>query len=110
VIPGLHTTLALFLWTAVLAFANSIFGPAASGLVSVFAGPAEQGTVLGAAQAMSALGRLLGPFLIGLVYDRSHAAAFLAAGAVMAVGGLVTLKVPKAEPRPTQVAEAEAAS
>jgi MFS family permease len=76
VIPALHSTLALYLWTVVLAFSNSIFGPAASGLVSIFAGPAEQGTVLGAAQALSALGRLLGPFLVGLVYDRSHAAAF----------------------------------
>jgi MFS family permease len=109
VIPALHSTLALYLWTVVLAFSNSIFGPAASGLVSIFAGPAEQGTVLGAAQALSALGRLLGPFLVGLVYDRSHAAAFLSAGAVMAVGGLVMLKVPKAEPRLAQVADAQTA-
>ncbi len=97
VIPALHSTLALYLWTVVLAFANSIFGPAASGLVSIFAGPAEQGSVLGAAQALSALGRLLGPIVIGLAYDRSHTAAFVGAGAVMAFGGLATLRVPKAE-------------
>ncbi len=95
VIPGLHTTIALYCWTVVLAFSNSIFGPAASGLVSIFADPTEQGTVLGAAQALSALGRLLGPVVIGTVYDGSHAAAFLAAGAVMALGGLATLRVPK---------------
>ena len=97
VIPALHSTPALYAWTVVLAFSNSIFGPAASGLVSIFADPTEQGTVLGAAQALSALGRLLGPIVVGEVYDGSHAAAFLVAGAVMALGGLATLKVPKSE-------------
>src|SRR2546425_7141070 len=95
VIPALHTTLALYAWTVVLAFSNSIFGPAASGLGSIFADATEQGTVLGAAQALSALGRLLGPVGVGRVYDASHAAAFVAAGAIMALGGVVTLKVPK---------------
>jgi MFS family permease len=92
----------LYGWTVVLAFANSIFGPAASGLVSVLADPTEQGTVLGAAQALAALGRLLGPIVIGIAYDASATAAFLTAGAVMAVGGVATLKVSKtkrAEPR-----------
>jgi predicted MFS family arabinose efflux permease len=102
VIPALHTTAALYGWTVVLAFSNSIFGPAASGLVSVLADPTEQGTVLGAAQALAALGRLLGPIVIGIAYDKSATAAFLTAGAVMAVGGVATLKVSKtkrAEPR-----------
>src|SRR5207247_7537501 len=97
VIPALHSTPALYAWTVVLAFSNSIFGPAASGLVSIFADPTEQGTVLGAAQALSALGRLLGPIVVGEVYDGSHAAAFLVAGAVMALGGLATLKVAKSD-------------
>ena len=97
VIPALHSSAALYAWTAVLAFSNSIFGPAATGLVSVFADPSEQGTVLGAAQALAALGRLLGPLTLGKVYDASHPAAFLVAGAVMALGGLVCLRVPKVE-------------
>ena len=97
VIPALHSSAALYAWTAVLAFSNSIFGPAATGLVSVFADPSEQGTVLGAAQALAALGRLLGPLTLGKVYDASHPAAFLVAGAVMAIGGLVCLRVPKSE-------------
>jgi DHA1 family tetracycline resistance protein-like MFS transporter len=96
VIPALHSSAALYGWTAALAFSNSIFGPAATGLVSVFADPTEQGTVLGAAQALGALGRLLGPLALGKVYDASHPAAFLVAGAVMALGGVVTLRVPKA--------------
>jgi len=105
VIPALHDTRSLYAWTVVLAFGNSIFGPAASGLVSIIAGPAEQGTVLGAAQALGALGRLAGPLIIGQVYDRSHAGAFLASGAVMAVGGLVSLRVPKAGPGSPQAVQ-----
>jgi len=94
-VPALHSSTALYAWTAVLAFSNSIFGPAATGLVSVFADPTEQGTVLGAAQALAALGRLVGPLVMGAVYDVSRPAAFLVAGAVMAVGGLACLQVPK---------------
>jgi hypothetical protein len=35
--------------------------------------------------------------VIGKVYDGSHTVAFLVAGAVMAVGGIATLRVPKSE-------------
>jgi multidrug resistance protein len=96
-VPSLRSSAALYAWTAVLAFSNSIFSPAATGLVSVFADPTEQGTVLGAAQGLAALGRLLGPLVMGEVYDVSHAAAFVVAGAVMALGGVACLRVPKSE-------------
>src|SRR5256885_7270020 len=95
-VPALHSSPALYALTAVPAVSNSIFRPAATGLVSVFADPTEQGTVLGAAQALAALGRLVGPLVMGAVYYVSRPAAFLVAGAVMAVGGFVTLRVPKA--------------
>jgi MFS family permease len=100
VVPALHSSGALYGWTVALAFANSVFGPAATGLVSIFADPTEQGTVLGAAQALSALGRLLGPLVMGRIYDGTPGAAFLVAGAVMGVGGLVCLRVPKVARRP----------
>jgi predicted MFS family arabinose efflux permease len=99
-VPSLRSSAALYAWTAVLAFSNSIFSPAATGLVSVFADPTEQGTVLGAAQALAALGRLLGPLVMGEVYDVSHAAAFLVAGAVMALGGIACLRVPRTDQQP----------
>ena len=94
-VPALHSSAALYAWTAALAFSNSIFGPAATGLVSVFADPTEQGTVLGAAQALAALGRLLGPLVMGEVYDVSRPAAFLVAGGVMALGGVACTRVPQ---------------
>ncbi|MGH7754451.1 MAG: MFS transporter, partial [Gemmatimonadales bacterium] len=54
----------------------------------------EQGTVLGAAQAIAALGRTSGPPVIGTVYDQaSPMAAFLVAAAVMVVAGLAALRL-----------------
>src|SRR5712664_2524314 len=93
IVPFLPSSGLLYGWTFVLAFANSIFAPAATGLVSVYADPSEQGTVLGAAQAISALGRTAGPPLIGKMYDVSHVTSFLLAGFFMAVAGLAAFRL-----------------
>lgn len=95
-VPFLPTPLALYGGTAVLAFANSVFGPAASGMVSVLAEPTEQGTTLGVAQSLAALGRLAGPEAFGGLYDGTSAlVAFGAAGALMAVSALAAWRVPR---------------
>ncbi len=92
VVPFLSSSGALYAWTFVLAVANSVFAPAATGLVSVYATPTEQGTVLGAAQAIAALGRTAGPPLIGTVYDVvSPVTSFLLAGSFLVVAGLAAL-------------------
>jgi predicted MFS family arabinose efflux permease len=92
VVPLLSSSTSLYAWTIALAFTNGIASPALAGLVSIYAGPAEQGAILGAAQGVSALGRMLGPSLFGSLYDAtSGPVAFLAQGGVMMVGGLVTL-------------------
>ena len=89
VVPFLPSSALLYGWTFVLAVSNSVFAPAATGLVSVYADPHEQGTVLGAAQAIAALGRTAGPPLIGTVYDLvSPITSFLLAGVVMVLAGL----------------------
>ena len=94
IIPLVHTSALLYAWTFVLAAANSVFAPAATGLVSVYADPTEQGTVLGAAQAIAALGRTVGPPLIGEVYDLVNpTTAFVVAGAVMIIAGLASLRL-----------------
>lgn len=98
IVPFAPTALALYAWTFMLAFSNSIAAPAASGLVSRFAGPAEQGTMLGAAQALSALARFLGPVSIGKVYDAwsPRAAYFIAAG-IMLIACFSTTRIPAEE-------------
>lgn len=96
VVPFLGTNRALYAWTVVLAFSNSIMSPAAAGLVSTFAAANEQGTVLGVAQSLSALGRFSGPIAVGVVYDAiTPKVAFLGAAGIMLVGWLASLGVPR---------------
>jgi MFS family permease len=94
VIPFLPSSILLYGWTFVLAVSNSVFAPAATGLVSVYAEVTEQGTVLGAAQAIAALGRTVGPPVIGATYDVvSGSTSFLLAGAIMVIAGLAGLRL-----------------
>src|SRR5439155_19572178 len=87
----------IYAWTVPLAFANSLFAPAASGLVSIYADPTEQGTILGAAQAFAALGRSFGPLVAGWAYDGlGQRTTFFLAGAVMLLGGVAGLRLRKA--------------
>ncbi len=91
-VPFVASSLLVYVWTVPLAFANSLFSPAASGLVSIYADPTEQGTILGAAQAFAALGRSGGPLAAGWAYDGlGSRTAFLFAAGVMVVGGLISL-------------------
>jgi DHA1 family tetracycline resistance protein-like MFS transporter len=96
IVPFLASTRALYGWTVLLAFSNSIMSPAAAGLVSTFAGANEQGTVLGVAQSLSALGRFSGPAVIGIAYDSTTPrVVFLGAAGVMLVGWVASLGVPR---------------
>jgi predicted MFS family arabinose efflux permease len=74
-------------------------------MVSRLADPSEQGTILGVAQSLAALGRLLGPAAIGLLYDRGGALlAFTLSASVMALGALASLAIPKPARRPAGTA------
>jgi len=100
-LPLAHRAIAIYPWVVVLAFGNSIGAPAITGLISTLAGPAEQGAMMGAAQALSAMGRFSGPFLFGRLYDVVGATpTFLAAGAVMGLAWLVTIHIARGASRP----------
>ncbi len=106
-VPFLHSSLAVYAWTVPLAFTNSLFSPAASGLVSIYADPTEQGTILGAAQAFAALGRSFGPLAAGWAYDGlGSRTAFLLAGGVMLLGGVISLTLAPVSHAPTRAPEA----
>ena len=107
IVPFLPSSVLLYAWTFVLAVSNSVFSPAATGLVSVYADPNEQGTVLGAAQAISALGRTAGPPLVGTVYDVSPVTSFLLAGLFMGLAGLAAFRL---APTPHHAAPGQAPS
>jgi DHA1 family tetracycline resistance protein-like MFS transporter len=86
----------LYVWVALLGFANSLVSPAISGLLSKLVSATEQGTMLGAAQSFSALGRFTGPFVFGELYDRVHpAVVFVGAGAVLVVAWVMALRFPE---------------
>jgi MFS transporter, DHA1 family, tetracycline resistance protein len=106
VIPLLHSSAVLYGWTFVLALSNSVFAPAATGLVSVYAERTEQGTILGAAQAIAGLGRTIGPPLIGTIYDVvSPVTSFLLAGLVMIVAAFAALRLAPVPPLPRSLNE-----
>jgi DHA1 family tetracycline resistance protein-like MFS transporter len=89
----------LYPWVVLLAASNGIAIPAITGLVSTLAGPSEQGATLGAAQALSAAGRLTGPLLWGGIYDWfGPKAAFLASAFMMLVAWAVGTRIRKDEP------------
>src|SRR3989442_7826648 len=95
-VPFAHTSLVLYAATVALALCQGVVSPAASGLVSVYASPTEQGTTLGAAQALGALGRTLGPEAIGGADHAAGArAAVLAAAGAMALAGLAAPRLGK---------------
>jgi len=103
-LPFVGSSLLVYAWTVPLAFANSIFSPAASGLVSIYADPTEQGTILGAAQAFAALGRSAGPLAMGWAYDGlGSQSSFLLAGGVMLLGGLISLTLGPVSHAPARV-------
>jgi len=105
-VPYLGSSLWLYAWTVPLAFSNSLFSPAASGLVSIYADPTEQGTILGAAQAFAALGRTAGPLAAGWAYDGlGSQTAFLLAAGVMLLGGLISLGLRSVSHAPTRAPE-----
>ena len=93
-IPLAHRALAIYPWVVLLAFGNSLAAPALTGLISRLAGPAEQGAMMGAAQSLTALGRFSGPLLFGQLYDGPGPSfTFVAAGLVMGIAWLVTLRI-----------------
>jgi len=98
-IPLASRSWEMFPCVVILAFGNSIAAPALTGLISTLAGPAEQGAMLGSAQALSAIGRFSGPFLFGQLFDLvGPRATFLTAGSVMLLAWLVTLRIRPAAP------------
>jgi len=106
-LPYAGSGLLVYAWTVPLAFSNSLFSPAASGLVSIYADATEQGTILGAAQAFAALGRSFGPLAAGWAYDGlGSRTAFFLAGGVMLVGGLISLGLGSVSHAPTRAPEA----
>ncbi len=81
------------MWAAVtlLGIGSALFTPSMSSLVSKEAGEHEQGAVLGVYQGATALSRVIGPALSGLVFARLGAGAPFLLAAFLLAPGLVLL-------------------
>ena len=97
VTAGVVPPLALFLVTmGVVAIGSGLITPSLSGLVSVATPPDEQGGILGIYQSLGSLGRAVGPFLGGLIYDVvSPGAPLWMAGAVLLAAAVAAARIPR---------------
>ncbi len=78
---------------SVMSFGAGINNPSITGLLSRSSSEAEQGGILGIAQSLASLGRILGPMWGGYVFDAAgHAWPFLSAALVMSFAFLLSLR------------------
>jgi DHA1 family tetracycline resistance protein-like MFS transporter len=97
IVAGLVPPVALFLATmGMIAVGSGLITPSMSALVSLATPADEQGRVLGVYQSLGSLGRAVGPFLGGLLYDVvSPGAPLWAAGAVLVLASLAAGQIPR---------------
>lgn len=80
----------LALAMTIMALGSGFISPSMSGSLSLLSSPAEQGEVMGVSQSLSALARIFGPPLGGLLYAKiSMTAPFVFAGLLGAIGLLI---------------------
>ena len=88
------SVLQLGLVVTFLGLGSGLYGPSLNGLVSLLAGKSEQGAVMGTSQSFSALGRILGPVMGGVIYrDLGHEFPFWVAGGLCLLGLLLAFSV-----------------
>lgn len=89
---AVNTTM-VWLAIAVFGLANGLFLPAISSLVSFEADPRSRGSVMGAFNASSSAGRIIGPALSGPVYFKLGPAAPFVVSAVLTLIGIFLLQL-----------------
>jgi MFS family permease len=88
----------LYLGVGVLVLGSSLVNPSTTGLISLYAGAAEQGRVLGIFRSLGALARAFTPVLAGVVFWVCGSLTVFVAGSVLVVAALYfSRKLPKPE-------------
>lgn len=90
----------LFLPIIILSIGSGVFSPSQSSLLSRSVDAEQQGVMLGLSQSMSALGRILGPAVSGLLFEQGHGMPFLIGAGLLAAGTAVAfgLRPPASTP------------
>jgi MFS transporter, DHA1 family, tetracycline resistance protein len=103
-IPLAGTTPVLVTACAILAVGMGFHSPSITSAISRLSGAHEQGGVLGVAQAVASLGRIIGPAWGGFLYDRFGVTSpFYAAAGFLAVALLLSLLTIARTPLPRPV-------
>ena len=89
---------AMFPITIIIAAGSGVFSPSSSSLLSRSVDEDRQGSVLGVGQATSALGRIFGPGLSGLLLDQHRSLPFAVGALLLAIAAALTIRV-KSLPR-----------
>jgi DHA1 family tetracycline resistance protein-like MFS transporter len=84
----------------VLAMGTGIFNPSQSSLVSRSTPRDQQGGILGLNQSMSALGRVAGPALSGILFEINIGMPFYVAGTAIFIAFLMSFKLRRPESLP----------
>jgi len=87
---------AMFPLIIVLSVGSGLFSPSQSALMSRSVSEDRQGEMLGLSQSMSALGRIAGPAVSGLLFEIAHSAPFFAGAALIFVGMIVATRISSA--------------
>jgi predicted MFS family arabinose efflux permease len=75
-----------------LALGNGLMRPPNLGLISLVTPPEEQGMVMGVTNSLASLGRIIGPILGGLLYEKSSKGApFIFAGGLAVIALLMVI-------------------
>jgi MFS family permease len=107
VIPLSYDLAVLVVAVSCLALGMGAMQPSLNSLISRRAGAAEQGEVMGVAQSIASLSRVLGPLLAGVLFaGLGRDAPFLAGMVLVVVAAVLGLGIPPAEPA-TQARAAE---
>jgi MFS transporter, DHA1 family, tetracycline resistance protein len=99
-LPAAQSVPALFVVCGTLAVGMGFNNPSLTSAVSRLSDPADQGGMLGLAQSLAALGRVVGPAWGGFLFDRvSMTTPYFSAGAVMTLAlVLAVVGVRRADP------------
>ncbi len=96
-LPTAHTFGGLAARLCLLALGASLNGPTLTSLISKEAAPSHVGLVMGNAQAVSAMGRVVGPALGGLLFGWRMPAPFLLAAMLLGVTVWIAATTPVRE-------------
>lgn len=86
----------LYAAVAALAFGGGLINPANTGLISLYAGPEEQGRVLGIYRSLGSLARAVTPICAGILYWTAGAQTlYVVAGALALAACAATFRLPQ---------------